>query len=277
MVHRRSQRDEVMGFTLLEVMVAVAILGLSLTVILSAQVGLFSSGTYGQHVSEATGLARCKMSELEEQFLKLGYPELDSNDEGACCAGDSRQDMRCSWKIERVELPNPTPGGDPLADGGLGAITGLPGMGGPSPVGSAGLNLGGLGLTGGDPGLLGMLGSDGGAPPGVTGTSGIAGMMSSTGGSGGILAMAMSIVYPMLKPMLEASIRRVTVTVMWREGLAKRELEVLQWVTNPTKGGFILGGPLDSASAGLPGSSPTSTSTRTTTPTTTPTAPRISR
>ena len=99
--------DEIAGFTLLEVMVAVAILGLSLTVILSAQVGLFSSGSYGQHIGLATGLARCRMAEVEEQMLKLGYPETDSNDEGPCCAGDLRLDMRCKWKIERVELPQP--------------------------------------------------------------------------------------------------------------------------------------------------------------------------
>src|SRR5262249_23539385 len=46
------------GFTLLEVMVAVAILGLSLTVILSAQAGLYSGSTYAQHTSVAVGLAR---------------------------------------------------------------------------------------------------------------------------------------------------------------------------------------------------------------------------
>jgi prepilin-type N-terminal cleavage/methylation domain-containing protein len=67
-------RGDLLGFTLLEVMVAVAILGLSLTVILSAQVGLFATGTYNQHVSVALGLARCKMTELEEQYLKLGFP-----------------------------------------------------------------------------------------------------------------------------------------------------------------------------------------------------------
>ena len=42
-----SNLRRVHGFSLLEVMVAVAILGLSLIVILSAQVGLFSSGSYG--------------------------------------------------------------------------------------------------------------------------------------------------------------------------------------------------------------------------------------
>jgi hypothetical protein len=41
-------------------MVAVAILGLLTTVILSAQAGLYSGGAYGQHTSVAIGLVRCR-------------------------------------------------------------------------------------------------------------------------------------------------------------------------------------------------------------------------
>ena len=36
--------------------------------------------------------------------------------------------------------------------------------------------------------------------------------------------------------MLEASIRKVTVTVSWKEGKQDRQLEVVQYVTNPTQG-----------------------------------------
>ena len=57
------------GFTLLEVLVAVAILGLGLTMILSSQVGLFSSASRGEHLTVATNLARCKMAELEVDLL----------------------------------------------------------------------------------------------------------------------------------------------------------------------------------------------------------------
>ena len=46
------------GFTLLEVMVAVAILGLGLTAILSAQTGVFASSAHARNLSVATGLAR---------------------------------------------------------------------------------------------------------------------------------------------------------------------------------------------------------------------------
>ena len=65
-----------------------AILGLSLTVILSAQAGLYSGGTNAQRTSVAIGLARCRMTEIEERLLKLGYPLVDEKDDGACCEDD---------------------------------------------------------------------------------------------------------------------------------------------------------------------------------------------
>ncbi len=249
-------RGDLLGFTLLEVMVAVAILGLSLTVILSAQVGLFSTGTYNQHISVALGLSRCKMTELEEQFLKLGFPEVDTTEDGACCNGDLRADFTCSWKTERVELPQP-PAVDPFAASSAGGLPGGPP--GSPPGGLAGLGaLGALAQAGGtfgatagsaDPGLP--------LPPGASssGTSGLAGMLSTGAASamGGLAPMLFGMVYPSIKPMLEASIRRVTVVVRWREGVTSREIELLQWVTNPTRGGF-LSEAIDSASMpGMPG------------------------
>ena len=49
----------------------------------------------------------------------------------------------------------------------------------------------------------------------------------------------MALVYPQLKPMLEASIRKVTVTVNWQEGLASRDLAIVQYVTRPMRGGLM--------------------------------------
>ena len=71
----RSRR----AFTLLEVLVAVSILGLGLTAILSAQAGAFSSSAHSRNISVAVGLLRCKMSEVEEHLLKDGiYDTADA-------------------------------------------------------------------------------------------------------------------------------------------------------------------------------------------------------
>ena len=60
------------GFTLLEVMVATAILGLGLTAILSAQAGAFATAAHARNLSVATTLARCKMGEIEEHLYRDG-------------------------------------------------------------------------------------------------------------------------------------------------------------------------------------------------------------
>ena len=96
------------GFSLLEVMVAVAILGLALTVILSAQGGLAASNKMAGNMGVATTYARCKMTELEEKLLRLGYPlNDDDNDEVPCCNDNSDGVFRCDTKVEKILLPNP--------------------------------------------------------------------------------------------------------------------------------------------------------------------------
>ncbi|HET9953079.1 MAG TPA: prepilin-type N-terminal cleavage/methylation domain-containing protein [Polyangiaceae bacterium] len=246
----RSQR----GFTLLEVLVAIAILGLGLTMILSSQVGLFSSATRAQRLTIATNLARCKMSEVEVDLLKLGYPLTDTKYEGRCCGDDSDPDYDCAWKVERVKLPegDNTDGGidaalDPMAKlasitskpASSGSSSSSPGLGGLAPLGSALPGLGGLGA----PGALGG------------GSDMLSGLMgAATGPGGGLGGMLMSMAYPSLKPMLEASIRKVTVRVHWKEGKVDREFSVTQYVTDPQQGGLEAdAGLLDAGITGLPG------------------------
>lgn len=224
------------GFSLLEIMVAVAILGLALTVILSAQAGLYSSGNYARNVSQATGLARCKMTELEERLLKLGYPLVSESDEGACCDdGAQPTSMRCSWKVETVTLPEPTSidtlFGEGRLDSSMGPLGALAAIGqNPSMVAEAG-----------DAGLSQLAGALSGASGG-----------SPSMGAAALAPLVMGMVYPQLKPMLEASIRKVTVKVSWKEGKLTRDFEIVQYVTNPMQGGLMPGqGGLDSLIPGL--------------------------
>jgi general secretion pathway protein I len=199
------------GFTLLEVMVAISILGLALTVILSSQVGLFSSSQRARYLTVATSLVRCKMSEVEAKLLKEGYQLTDVNDEGPCCEEEESAGYRCTWKVEKIELPD-------MADMGDGGSSFAGGDSGPL---SSLLNLKStLDLDAGMAALSGLGGSFGEA------------------GVGGLAPVLMSFVYPSLKPMLEASIRKVTVSVTWKEGALDRTLEVTQFVTDPQQGGL---------------------------------------
>jgi general secretion pathway protein I len=237
------------GFTLLEVMVAVAILGLSLTVILSAQAGLYSGGAYAQHTSVAVGLARCRMTELEERLLKLGFPEVDTKDDGACCNDDSRDDMRCKWKVERVELPRAKPPdvGTSSSAGGL-SLSNLAGAASGSPP------------SGGSPmSTISQLATNPSALAGDAGVAGITSALQGMNGPGGIESLAMSFVYPQLKPMLEASIRKLTVSVTWHEGKQDRDITIVQYVTRPMKPPPLAPGATSPTGTSTQGTAPAST------------------
>lgn len=213
------------GFSLLEVMVAVGILGLVLSVILGAQGGLAASHRTAANLGLASTQARCKMTEVEERLLKLGYPALDQTDtEVPCCEDESTARFTCDVKVEKVELPNLPTSGSGGDAGSLGIGPEIGSSAGPlgsvvNPAGGASLDL--------DAGLSGL---------GVQ-------LQSQVGGAGaqGLVSMALGFVYPVTKPMMEASIRRVTVTVRWKEGPVARELGIVQFVTNPQRGGFLGG------------------------------------
>ncbi|MGO8998908.1 MAG: prepilin-type N-terminal cleavage/methylation domain-containing protein [Polyangiaceae bacterium] len=235
------------AFSLLEVMVAVAILGLTLTVIISAQGGLAASNKMAANMGLASTLGRCKMTEMEEKLLKLGYPLIEDIQSGVYCCND-RDDgvFTCDTRVEKVTLPNPPDnslgdGGSSLAlsslasaataspsagAGGLAALGGAiaPGLGA-NAAGGAGLDFDG-GLQGLGAGIMSQFGAGGQA-----------------GGQGvqGLLQMVMGMVYPSLKLMFEASIRRLTVTVRWSEGPNPKEFTLVQYVTNPQQAGFTAG------------------------------------
>ena len=252
------------GFSLLEVMVAIAILGLTLTVILSAQGGLAASNRSAANMGQAVAIGRCRMTEIEENLLKLGFQEIDQIETGVkvCCDDKEVEGYTCDWRVEKVELPNLN-AGNALGDGGLltSNTANLPGMA--NPAGGAGLDLadGGLQALGSQ-----VAGQFGMGVPGMPGTT------SGVGGAGaeGMLGMVMGMVYPAIKPMYEQSIRRVTVTVRWKEGPNARELPITQFVTNPQRGGFagsaLLpdGGTMDFAPPDGTGTGTTGTGTGTT-------------
>jgi general secretion pathway protein I len=210
------------GFSLLEVMVALAIFGLMITGILAAQAGLAASNKKAANMGVASTLARCKMTELEEKLIKMGYPEIDDIETGAsCCDGQEIGDYTCDTKVQRVTMPDPPR--DLGAEGGDGGFLNPLGA---TPGSSGGIGSGTLDFDAG----LGDMGNQLNAQTGGKGTA-------------GLLNMVMGFVYPSMKGMMEASIRRITVSVHWSEGRKPQELQVVQFVTNPQRGGF-LGGPL---------------------------------
>lgn len=249
MVQRRAA--QVRGFTLLEVLVAVSILGLGLTVILSSQAGLFASTQRVEHLTQSANLLRCKMSEVELELMQLGFPLLEKTERGPCCGDEPGGPYTCEWTIQTIEMPQPATFGEQGDSASSTSST------------SSSSTSGGAGLDALGP-LAGMLGGSGLGSIGQSGQpaslSDVTEAMSASmpGGGGGLLQMAVGMVYPSLKPMLEASIRKVTVRVYWREGRREQELTAVQFVTNPLEGGLnpntanMMNDLLDSA-GGIPG------------------------
>jgi general secretion pathway protein I len=239
-MHRAHRR----GFSLLEVMVAVTLFAAIVTTILSAQAGLVAGNQTAANMSQAVALGRCRMSEVEEKQLKLGFPEIEEKDSSAICCDDKEvPGFSCDWQVDRVTLPQVTALG---GDGGAGSVLG----------GGLGLDAGAMGS--GIPGSLGgsvgsTLNPAGGAQLDFDGGLQNIGqsLQQSFGGAGaqGLLTMVFSLVYPSLKPLLESAIRRLTVVVHWREGPVSRDFTLTQYVTNPSRAG-LLAGMLDAG--GLP-------------------------
>jgi general secretion pathway protein I len=237
------------GFSLLEVMMAVALFGAVVATILSAQAGLIAGNQTAANTSQAVELSRCRMSELEERQLRLGFPEIEEKDTSAICCDDKEvPGFSCDWQVERVTLPQATALG---GDGGAGSILG----------GGLDLDAGAIG-SGIPPSLAGPLGTmlmnpAGGAQLDLDGGLQNIGnsLQQSFGGAGaqGLLSMVFSLVYPSLKPLLESAIRRITVVVRWKEGAIHRELSLSQYVTNPSRAG-LLAGMLDAGIAAEGGS-----------------------
>ncbi|MEZ4339403.1 MAG: prepilin-type N-terminal cleavage/methylation domain-containing protein [Sandaracinaceae bacterium] len=187
------QRKIVGGFTLLEVIVAVAILGIAMTAILSSEAGAVRTGARATHMTTATLLARCKMGEIEEQMAVEGFPAVDADGEDECCEGGEMPGFRCEWNVERVELPDAVSldgeEGDPL------------GLGGDH----AGDEASGVDL---ENALSGAAGGD------------------------AIGSYAVQFAWPVIRPAIEEQVRRATVTVIWNEGSREQSFDIVQYLVS---------------------------------------------
>ena len=98
------RRSSSAGFTLLEIMVAVAILSSTLVVLLQIVTNNVRATAHARQTTAATFLARTKMSDLEDQILYEGFTSENETAKGTFKEEGFPQ---FSWdtNIERIELP----------------------------------------------------------------------------------------------------------------------------------------------------------------------------
>ena len=192
------------GFTLLEVMIGLAILGFSLTVLIKSASGSMGTAIKSQMMGVATDLSRGKMYDIEEKLLKDGFTDTDQSEEGRDFSEEGWPSITYSYKVEQVELPS-WDDLQSMAQGraGSGSNTGIG-----SGSGSGGSNDGTSGFQ--NSALGGMLSQLGGGFGGSASGGGGADVDSKNGAS------FIQGQYSLVQEVLKVSIRKVTLTVHYK-------------------------------------------------------------
>lgn len=99
-----ARRRSAAGFTLLEIMVAVAILSSTLVVLLQIVTNNIRATNHAKLTTAATFLARTKMSDLEDQILYEGFISENESKKGTF-KEDGYPQFSWDTLIERIELP----------------------------------------------------------------------------------------------------------------------------------------------------------------------------
>jgi prepilin-type N-terminal cleavage/methylation domain-containing protein len=92
------------GFTLLEIMVAIAILSMTLVVLLSIVTNNIRATNHAKMTTAATLLARTKMTDIEDDILDNGFSDNTETAEGTFRELGYPQ-FRWETTVERIELP----------------------------------------------------------------------------------------------------------------------------------------------------------------------------
>jgi general secretion pathway protein I len=184
------------GFTLLEMMIAMAILSGALTWLVMGMSRNIQAENHAKLLSTATFLARGKMVEFEDELFLKGFSEFTSEPP---CDLDKKNFPRftCKIVVDKVELPSAEQIQTVLTK-----------------AQEANSTLGG---------------SDDKKPPPASGKSSAAGSPMSMG------AGALASQFGIIKDVLEQGIRRITVQILWNEGRVKRDLSLVAYYTDVRK------------------------------------------
>jgi general secretion pathway protein I len=222
------------GFTLLEVMVALALMGLGLVVLIKSAANNINAAEQSHMMGIATDLARGKMYDIEEQLLKDGFTDTDQSQvDQKPFDAEGWPNIYYSYKVEQVEMPD-FDQLQAMAQGRQGSGAYAVGSGSNyygSAFGSAYGSAFSPDQVGGfqNSALGGMLGMFGGGGP----SSGV------TGGQAGSLIQSQ---YSMFQQILKASVRKVTLTVSWKVLGADNSMRVVCFFTDASAMDKVLNG-----------------------------------
>ena len=195
------------GFTLLEVMISLAILAIALVAISDLNGGAVAMHAYSRRATEATLLLRGKMLDVEAELQKTGLSDFNDEKHGDFAEENS---PGYTWS---AEILKPDVQLDPSQ------LLNLIGVGGNnSKQGGSGGNIAGAAAS-----LAGLLGGSSNALQGLQGGA-AAGMLA--GPLGGLLSSQATTFIETLKK----SVREIRLTVSWQDGKQKQEVSASQIV-----------------------------------------------
>jgi general secretion pathway protein I len=214
------------GFTLLEVMVALALLGLGMVVLIKSTAGNIFSTEDAHMMGIATDLARGKMYDIEEILLKDGFTDSDQSQESEKCFDDEGWPNICySYKVEEPELPSfdqiQQLAQKQAADAAKSAAGSAGSALGSDVAAAGGFENSALGS------MMGMMGSLGGGKQDITAQQGASLFQSQ---------------YSMFQEILKVSIRKVTLTVKWKVLGRDRDMRVVAYFTDAAAMDKVLSG-----------------------------------
>ena len=196
------------GFTLLEVMISLAILAIALVAISGLNGGAVAMHAYGRRATEATLLLRGKMLDVEDDLQKNGFSDFDDekhgdfSDEGPAGYAWSAEILKPDVQLDPAQLLN---------------------LVGAGSQGQAGTSKGG-GIAAASTALAGSLLGSPGIPPGSLGAGGVAALLA--GPIGGVLQTQATTFIETLKK----SVREIRLTVSWTDGKDQRSVSASQIV-----------------------------------------------
>ncbi len=229
-MRRRSLRGG-RGFTLLEVMVGLALLGFALTVLIKSAASSIFNARQSQMLGVVTDLSRGKMYDIEEKLLKDGFTDSNQSEESEeSFDAEGWPSIKYTYKVEQVELPS----WDKLQEmsqrsAGSGAGSGA-GRGSGSGAGFGSDEAGGGFQNSALGGMMSQLG-------GGIGKGGSSKEADSQMGASFIQGQ-----YQMVQGVLKASIRKVTLVVKWQVLGSERDLKTVAFFTDAAAMDKVLSG-----------------------------------
>jgi general secretion pathway protein I len=202
------------GFTLLEVMVALAVLALALTAVSDVVGASLHNHVRAHQLDVATMLARGRLAEAEATFEEEGFRDFDQTEAGTF---EDEGHPEVTWKLEAIR-PSLELGPDAV----LKALTGI------------------------DGGVAGLLGLDAKAQGQGGGSAGATGGPTTSLAGSPLAGSAVALIQQQLTGLgeqIKSGVREVRLTVGWKDGSATESFTLVTHLVVLTTGAQRRGAP----------------------------------